>query len=291
MIAVLKLFRLPLVFTAMADSAAGAWMAQRDPDFTWPILQVALSSAGLYAFGMAMNDIADRERDRSLHPERVLPSGKLSLRGALTAALLALGISLGSAVLLFRSVVLVAWLGIAAFILLYNFGPKRPPVMGAIRALNFLMGALVFEDFEGLAYFGLTWIALAPLVYVTALTAVSTMEEGETRRGRLFTGVAFMVLGAALPLFAMALEPKHYYLLSYLGHGAASFALLASWIVMRGVRARDRQGVMLLVRDGVAGILLLDATILLFAGLTLPGIAVTALLLPAALGVGWLRRA
>src|SRR5439155_720032 len=79
LVAYLKLFRFPLVFTAIADSAAGYLAASFQLEIGTLTL-LAVSSAGLYFFGMALNDIADRERDKQLAPGRVLPSGRLSLR-------------------------------------------------------------------------------------------------------------------------------------------------------------------------------------------------------------------
>ncbi|HXX95082.1 MAG TPA: hypothetical protein VEN81_15760, partial [Planctomycetota bacterium] len=75
MIAFLKLFRFPLVFTAIADSAAGYLVVGRSADL-FILALLAVTSAGLYCFGMAMNDIADRDRDREIAPNRVLPSGR-----------------------------------------------------------------------------------------------------------------------------------------------------------------------------------------------------------------------
>jgi hypothetical protein len=59
--------------------------------------------------------------------------------------------------------------------------------------------------------------------------------------------------------------------------------LLAAWIIRRA--AAKPAAVKLLVRDGVAGIILLDASMVMSCGLLVPGLAVAALLVPAALGV------
>ena len=52
------------------------------------LLLLAAVSSGLYMFGMATNDIADHARDRGIHPDRVIPSGRISLRNARLAAFL-----------------------------------------------------------------------------------------------------------------------------------------------------------------------------------------------------------
>src|SRR5215207_6815315 len=43
---------------------------------------IALVSFGLYAFGMSLNDIIDRRRDRTLAAHRPLPSGRISVTTA-----------------------------------------------------------------------------------------------------------------------------------------------------------------------------------------------------------------
>ena len=61
LVAYLKLVRFPLVFTAIADSAAGYFIGRLggDDPITPTLGLLALSSAGLYLSGMALNDIAD----------------------------------------------------------------------------------------------------------------------------------------------------------------------------------------------------------------------------------------
>ncbi|HEX7896427.1 MAG TPA: UbiA family prenyltransferase [Planctomycetota bacterium] len=137
--AYLKLFRLPFVFTAVADSAAGYLIASRAAPDPRALGLLALASAALYAFGMAMNDVADRRRDQTLAPGRPLPSGKITLKGALTASLLVLAAGAASARLLggpVQAMFAAAFIGV----MLYDFLIKIPPVMGAIRFFNLLMG-------------------------------------------------------------------------------------------------------------------------------------------------------
>jgi hypothetical protein len=97
-----------LVFTAIADSFTSLILLAyshhggmpHDPDqLLTPAhyLSVAAISIGLYGFGMSLNDIIDRRRDRQIAAHRPLPSGRV---GVITAhvicALLMLG-ALGAA--------------------------------------------------------------------------------------------------------------------------------------------------------------------------------------------------
>ncbi|HEY8746960.1 MAG TPA: hypothetical protein VIM11_03220 [Tepidisphaeraceae bacterium] len=92
LLGVLQLTRMALVFTALADSfctllvfASSVHGAPDDPDrILTPTryLSIAAMSIGLYGFGMSLNDIIDRRRDRQIAAHRPLPSGRV---GVITA--------------------------------------------------------------------------------------------------------------------------------------------------------------------------------------------------------------
>ena len=81
-----------LVFTAIADGWCGLFLWERyraGPSAGlaelmngWRMAGMAMVSVGLYGFGMSLNDIIDRRRDRQISPGRPLPSGRVSLIGA-----------------------------------------------------------------------------------------------------------------------------------------------------------------------------------------------------------------
>ncbi len=290
MISVLKLFRLPLAFTAVADSLAGYLLTFTGGSADGRVvLCLALSSGGLYCFGMAMNDVADRNRDRELYPKRPIPSGKLSTLQAVGAAAGALLVSFAAVVLAPAESLpgrLAVWGGMVALILAYDFGPKLPPLMGAIRALNLVLGAVAGQ---GLAVGKLPETAVmgVPLfVYVTGLTFVSTLEEGRIRRPVLFAWTGVMAAGALLSVVMTSAFADSW----GTGHAWAFSISLVGWIGWRAWHAADRKGVMLLVRDGVAGIIVVDATLLLSARSWEAGFSVLALLVPAIFLVAWFKK-
>ena len=92
LLGVLQLTRMALVFTAIADSFTTLLLLANSrhgsPDNPeWILtpgryLSVAAMSIGLYGFGMSLNDIIDRRRDRQMAAHRPLPSGRV---GILTA--------------------------------------------------------------------------------------------------------------------------------------------------------------------------------------------------------------
>src|SRR5262245_81317 len=203
-----KLTRFPLVFTAMADSAVGAALVGVNLLTCVRTLPAVAASALLYAGGMAMNDVCDREQDRALHPERPLPSGRVSLESAkrftLILFLLAIGVAMAGGVNAGIGAILIVVL-----IALYNRHLKHGAVAGsigmaAVRGANMAMGALAVGALPDSHEF--PWIPVGVLsAYVFALTLWSTREDrGDGRRG--FPAVVGAAL-AWIPL-AAALRPS-----------------------------------------------------------------------------------
>src|SRR4029453_11541227 len=89
LLTVLQLTRIALVFTAISNSLCTFLLAlRRDTPASESLLQhldwrqlalVALISVGLYGYGMSLNDIIDRRRDRQMAAHRPLPSGRIPL--------------------------------------------------------------------------------------------------------------------------------------------------------------------------------------------------------------------
>jgi hypothetical protein len=93
LLSVLQLTRMALVFTAIADSVAAmllwaSWAAHRAGDdylnYLTPgrFIAVIVISICLYGYGMSLNDIIDRRRDRQIAAHRPLPSGRIGVRTA-----------------------------------------------------------------------------------------------------------------------------------------------------------------------------------------------------------------
>lgn len=309
LVAYLKLFRFPLVFTAIADSAAGYLTGEFPTRYRIEVLALlAATSAGLYFFGMALNDIADREKDKQTAPGRVLPSGRLSLRSARWAAIAALLLSLAANLgigydrFLARGAV---WLAAVAAICAYNLFVKYPPVMGIVRACNLLLGISVLLPMgwgSPLPAWGFALLALPTFLYVSSLTYVSTLEDGAVDRGKLAFGAAGMALGALIAAVIVPVWDAVDGVPAAPGadrvvrdamrnwHGIVFAAVLTAWVLRRAWGARDKQGIMLLVRDGVGGIILLDAALVGSNAGLIPALCLSALVLPAALSVAIFKR-
>ncbi len=298
-VAYLKLFRFPLVFTAIADSATGHVIGQtlgRPGAYTLPALgKLAAMSAGLYLFGMALNDLADRRKDEKQAPTKVLPSGRVSVRGAWMASLGVLALSIGALLLIPPAPTLrqvVVWTLTLAAIGLYDFGlGKYPPMMGLVRALNFSLGVAASGEWK---LWEMVLAALPEFIYVTALTYVSTLEDTALSRRRLGWGVSAMGLGlltaaVLVPAVRRALGGEVPGLLQELEAIVGAWLVIA-WLGRRAWKAADRRGVMLLVRDGVACIILLNAIYLASVQLWIPALAVASLIVPAALSLAIFKR-
>ena len=140
-------------------------------------------------------------------------------------------------------------------------------------------------------------------VYVTGLTYVSTLEDREGHRARLWTGVAAMILGA---LLAASVGVWNAALFSGLatsynsGEGlrwgvppaalAVSLALVAG-LIYRARGAKDRRGIMLVVRDGIGGIILLESSVVVSkTGDLWLGLALVSLIVPAVISVAIFKK-
>lgn len=281
----LRLIRFPLFVTALADSAAGYLIAIRATADITPqaMLLLAGASAFLYCAGIALNDLADRVRDRALHPARPLPSGAVAPGGAVAVAVLLLAAGAACAGAIGRDTAGVAALMILT-ILLYNFGLKRwrlpgAAAVGLVRAVNMAMGMTAARAFADLNEFDLAWSGIL-FVYVALTTLLSTFEEGAAPRAALIAVLAGVAGICCVPsLAATHLRPE----------SAALSAILVAVVAARAVvlfRRPVAAEISTTVGVLVLGIVPLDASILLGLGMAPSSLAVMSLL-PVAMLAGW----
>lgn len=270
----LQLMRPANVVTATADVLAGFAAAGLTNPAALPWL--LLSTVGLYGGGVVLNDVFDAKLDAVERPERPIPSGRVSRRAAaaLGAGLLAIGI--GAAFLASLSSGGLAVL-IAACVLLYDgWGKHRPifgPVnMGACRGLNLMLGVSAAPWMLRERWY----LALIPVAYIAAITAVSRGEVhgGSRRTGLLALGLLLAVLAGLLGLTrspAFALLP------------VLPFLALLAWRVLppfwRAYREPRAECLRAAVKAGVLSLIVLDAALAAGYAGVLYGAAVLALLL------------
>jgi 4-hydroxybenzoate polyprenyltransferase len=251
----LELVRPANVATALADVLAGYAVAGLgNSGLGW----LLLSTACLYGGGVVLNDVFDRHLDRIERPERPIPSGRVSPGAAAGLGLGLLAVGVMAASLATRAAGMVAG-ATAACVLLYDAWGKRqallgPVTMGMCRGLNLLLGIAAAP-----AMLSEAWpLALLPLVYITAVTALS---RGEVHGGGRDVA-AFALLSLSLVLVAL--------LALALGRGGGSwagvaFALVLAWRVLPAFwgayRTPGAGPIRQAIRTGVLSLVLLDAVI------------------------------
>ena len=212
----LQLMRPANVVTATADILAGFAAAGAT---SWPALPwLLIATIGLYSGGVVFNDVFDAKLDASERPERPIPGGRISLRNAalLGAALLTVGIGAAFAASRLSGVLAIL---IAACALLYDAWGKHqsflgPINMGLCRGINLLLGVSAVPYMVRERWY----LALIPIAYIAAITAVSRGEVhgGQRRTGLLALGLLGAVFLGLLCLTAMP-EFKLFALLPFLG--------------------------------------------------------------------------
>ncbi|WP_057936892.1 UbiA-like protein EboC [Algoriphagus resistens] len=202
--AYIQLTRPANVVTAIADIWAGFAIAG-----TWTLLVadwgsgthellinlgwLSLSTIGLYAGGVAFNDVFDAELDAVERPERPIPSGRVSRKSAawMSLLLILIGVLAAAQVNLVSAGIALA---VAFLAVLYDYWGKHqhflgPINMGLCRTGNLLLGISVVP--ESLLTF---WpLGLLPLIYVAAITMISRGEVHGKNRMALYTGLLMYV--------------------------------------------------------------------------------------------------
>lgn len=279
--AYIRLTRPANVLTAIADillgyAISGSFISIYEWQNFQSLLWLILSTSGLYAGGVVLNDVFDYEVDKLERPERPLPSGKASLMGArlLGGILLLIGflaayqVSGRSANLAFTLVILI---------LLYDSITKHfdftgPFTMGLCRGFNLLLGMSVVPLTLS-AWWGM---AAIPVIYIFAITLVS---RGEVNGGNPFAirgafVLYFVVISLIISLTWLGSGFKLWFILPFL----ALFAFLIFPPLLSAARDLAPQNVMRAVKAGVLALIVMDATIASgFAGIVY-GLIILALL-------------
>jgi geranylgeranylglycerol-phosphate geranylgeranyltransferase len=110
-------------------------------DFWYDMLIGAVVVFSFVAGGNSLNDYLDREVDKVAHPERPVPSGKISPKTALWIAIIAFVVSVGSSLLLGNLESILIVLAAIVVIILYEFKTKAMGLIGNL-SIAFLTGGL-----------------------------------------------------------------------------------------------------------------------------------------------------
>lgn len=216
------------------------------------------ATIGLYGGGVVFNDVFDADLDRVERPDRPIPSGAASrLSASLLGGFLLLG-GVGAAFQVSRLSGLLA-LAIAVLALLYDAVGKHQPVlgplnMGACRGGNLLLGLSAVPAAVGAYWF----LALLPVVYIAAITAISRGEvHGGDKRILLGSlGLYGLVVGSILLLMRLP-QITGLYTIPFL----ALFSYLIFPPLLKAITSLQPLDVRRAVKAGVMALILLDATV------------------------------
>ncbi len=260
--AYLQLMRPANIITAWADillgyAAAGALTMNENLNFVvlgWLIL----ATTGLYGGGVVFNDVCDADLDAVERPERPIPSGRASLSGAILLGTGLLGMGIVAAAMVSGSSAILATI-VAITALLYDkYGKHQtflgPLNMGVCRGGNLLLGVSAVPAAVGDRWY----LALIPIIYIAAITAIS---QGEVHGGRKITGiVAIALIGLVIGnIVGLGLLPEYTLLVTL-----PFLALFSALVLPPFVRAAITPSPELIqtaVKAGVLSLIVLDATI------------------------------
>jgi len=238
------------------------------------ILLLSLSTICLYAGGIVFNDVFDYNLDKIERPERVIPSGKMSLKEAsrLGSTLLAFGI-------LFALWVnsSAGWLAVLISIaaLVYNkFGKHHPllgpPNMGLCRGLNLLLGISILPE----RIWEIWYVAIVPILYISAITMISRGEVHGSNRKPLYGAAAlYVVVIGMILLFAWNMNMVGFAFLFLL-----AFAMMIFKPLLKAINEPTGPAIGKSVKAGVIALILMNAAWAASAGAWEPALFIVALL-------------
>ncbi len=130
----------------------------------------AMVGVGLFVFGAALNDALDLRRDRTLHPDRPLPSGQVGVDAAVSIVAASLIVGLLGAWMLGPTAVLVS-LFTACSLLFYNMTARFVPSVGIVF-LGLLYAAHMTIPNVRLVFLWPIWLVMTHALAVAALAHV-----------------------------------------------------------------------------------------------------------------------
>ena len=151
----------------------------------------AVNALGLFGFATALNDVVDLRRDQTTHPERPLPSGRLSLDAAISLVALTFGAAVLGATPMGMQAVLLTLL-VAGAILFFNAMGKFVPAIGLVVLGLIYAGQMVVPNLS-LKFVLPVWLVMTHAL-VVGLAAYAMGRKVPGLSGR---AVAFAVSGWA----------------------------------------------------------------------------------------------
>jgi 4-hydroxybenzoate polyprenyltransferase len=261
-----KLTRPANLPTAMADIMAGSsisgltFLITSDTSLNGAAYQnlilLIFSSIFLYAGGVVLNDVFDFKIDQIERPERPIPKGEVSLKGAALfgSGLLLSGVFLSFFVNQLSGIIAVI---LALTIILYDSYSKKyqflvPLNMGLCRALNLILGMSVFGEIFHWMY------AVIPLLYIFGITLISRGEVyGQNKKHIIWAGLIYAMVIFIVLMIIPDIRTQWIGLFPFMG----LFIFLIYGPLIRAYRVNSPDNIKKAVVSGVLSIIVLDASL------------------------------
>ncbi len=261
-----KLTRPANLPTAMADIMAGSsisgltFLIATDTSLNGPaflnLTFLIFSSIFLYAGGVVLNDVFDFKIDQIERPERPIPKGDVSPKGAFLfgSGLLLSGIFLSFFVNQLSGIIAVI---LALTIILYDSFSKKyqflgPLNMGLCRALNLILGMSLFGEIFNWMY------AVIPLLYIFAITLISRGEVyGQNKKHIIWAGLLYAMVVFIVLMITPDIGTQWISLFPFMG----LFIFLIYSPLIKAYRANSPENIKKAVVSGVLSIIVLDASL------------------------------
>ncbi|MEN2284032.1 UbiA-like protein EboC [Algoriphagus sp. SE2] len=263
----LQLTRPANVVTAIADILAGFAIAgmgvyltsfSNSENHLFDLAWLVLSTIGLYAGGVAFNDVFDADLDAIERPERPIPSGRASIKSASIMAFSLLLIGVLAAAQVSMTSALIAF-GVAIFAVLYDYWGKHqnffgPINMGLCRAGNLLLGVSVVPGLVS----EFAFIGLIPLVFVAAITMISRGEVHGKNKRALFGGLGmYLIIIAAIIVLAFVWGGKPFEVIPFIG----LFAYMIFPPLIKAIKKQEPKLIGKAVKAAVISLIILNASL------------------------------
>ncbi|WP_245977437.1 UbiA-like protein EboC [Albibacterium indicum] len=277
--AYLLLMRPANIVTAIADVLAGIAISgilsmMTTTSAPMEILLLCISTIGLYGGGIVFNDVFDYKIDMVERPERVIPSGKISIGEATGLGIVLLLIGIIAALLVNTTAFVLAILtSIAA--LTYNRWGKHhsllgPPNMGLCRGLNLLLGVSILPAMV----FDLWYIAIVPIIYISAITMISRGEVHGSSRKPLYSAALLYGLVILMILWFAWNQQKQLVAIPFL----LGFAFMIYRPLLKAIQLPTGPAIGKSVKAGVIALILMNGAWAAAGGQWLLALVIVALL-------------
>lgn len=248
--------------TCVSNVLVGGALASDGTPMSWPpVLASGVAICLLYMAALAMNDAFDAGHDRVERPQRPIPSGRISQRGAYTFAGVATAV--GLFILAFVSVTAFA-LGVilvAAAIgynITHKFSAWSVLLVGVCRGLIYVIATVMVLEGQ-VTQHSVTAMALAGILalYTAGITFVARAENASQIDARRWLAIALPIVVLVTPLLLTARLGLHAPIWQW---EVPVVLMVAGWLVHCALLIfrqppRMRQAVM----NWLSGICLIDA--------------------------------